>query len=497
MHQYLWFPLYIHQETNPLTDNNMYVLGMQNNYKTLFRTLTGKFHIYLALYFVLWSVLPTIFHNTPHLDIIEHIVLGQSFQFGYWRHPPLVVWLVDIANTLDVYNTLLPFYILSQICIILGIIGVWRCAKIFLDNKQAIFSALTISLCYYYNIISTEFNENILQIPLWIWYFYFLYQIFTRDKLFDSIWYLLVFVLLIYTKYSGFLVLVPTAILLFKYFNFKVFKKIVVVCTISFLLYLPHILWVVDNDFITFKFFLNRSKSLASGIDLSTKFKIILKYLGFVLMPTLVFCIPSIIARLGKNKIKIDTFKLNFLWIYILSPFIICLLLILFFNTQVRTHWVIPFFGLIPVLFFSHFTIINEKCFKFASMCIFLIFVIIFIFSADQRSRTSFNGKQLAEYVDNKYFTKNDGLNKIVVGGFWLSGIISKYSKYKVRVLLDGNLDLSKNVGKALGNSKFICVWGWNGGVNPPEYMQEFCDLDHVDSLDFGKQKIFLSDSLK
>ena len=72
------------------------------------------FILILCTYFALWSVLPAILAPSLPLDVVEGIIWGREWQLGYYKHPPLPSWLLDIFFHL--FGHVGP-YLLSQLCI--------------------------------------------------------------------------------------------------------------------------------------------------------------------------------------------------------------------------------------------------------------------------------------------------------------------------------------------------------------------------------------------
>lgn len=54
--------------------------------------------LYVALFLVgmvlLWSVLCTVSHRSPDADNIEELVWASSFEWGYYKHPPMPTWIL-------------------------------------------------------------------------------------------------------------------------------------------------------------------------------------------------------------------------------------------------------------------------------------------------------------------------------------------------------------------------------------------------------------------
>ena len=46
------------------------------------------FFVFLCLYFITWSILPSLLASSVPLDVSEGINWGSEWQWGYYKHPP-------------------------------------------------------------------------------------------------------------------------------------------------------------------------------------------------------------------------------------------------------------------------------------------------------------------------------------------------------------------------------------------------------------------------
>ncbi|MGB6284472.1 MAG: hypothetical protein WBG18_08650, partial [Xanthobacteraceae bacterium] len=53
---------------------------------------------FLAMHFVVWTVLPALLYVNLPLDLIEALVYGREWQLGYDKLPPLPWWLIEAVH---------------------------------------------------------------------------------------------------------------------------------------------------------------------------------------------------------------------------------------------------------------------------------------------------------------------------------------------------------------------------------------------------------------
>ncbi|NCU94823.1 MAG: hypothetical protein EBV48_02945, partial [Betaproteobacteria bacterium] len=117
-------------------------------------------------YLSAWCLAPVFVHDSPPLDVVEGWVLGQAWQAGYYKHPPLSPWLTA-ASTLLLGRSLWAVFILSPLVMLGGLAALWVLARQFLDERTSLVSVYLASTQLYFNLLIPEFNHNVMQTPLW------------------------------------------------------------------------------------------------------------------------------------------------------------------------------------------------------------------------------------------------------------------------------------------------------------------------------------------
>ena len=119
---------------------------------------------------------------------------------------------------------------------------------------------LLLEAIYFYNYTTPEFNVNVCQLPFWALSVFYCWKGLEKNKATD--WFLFGFfaALGVLSKYLFIYLLIAIDIL---FIYFLINKKIKLKCLISlipfFLVLLPHIFWLIENDFITITYALHRT----------------------------------------------------------------------------------------------------------------------------------------------------------------------------------------------------------------------------------------------
>jgi 4-amino-4-deoxy-L-arabinose transferase-like glycosyltransferase len=135
-----------------------------------------------VLHLVLWTLMPALLHHNAPMDVAEAIAWGQQWQWGYDRDPYLVGWLAYSVSWLTGHSVW-GIYLFSQICVLVTFWAIWRLAlQLQLSKAQALVSILLLEAVFYYNFATPEFNDNVLQLPLWALTISFLYSALSTQR---------------------------------------------------------------------------------------------------------------------------------------------------------------------------------------------------------------------------------------------------------------------------------------------------------------------------
>ena len=120
----------------------------------------------LLCWMVFWTVLPCISLANDFVDVLENIVWGRHFQFGFDKNPyagpffGLGVWYLS-------GKAFFSSFLASQVCVFTGILCVHCVAKRILPPRTAFLAALTLLLVNFYGIKATELCDDVMELAVW------------------------------------------------------------------------------------------------------------------------------------------------------------------------------------------------------------------------------------------------------------------------------------------------------------------------------------------
>ncbi len=115
---------------------------------------------------VFWTVLPCISLANDFVDVLENIVWGRHFQFGFDKNPyagpffGVGVWYLS-------GKAFFSSFLASQVCVFVGILCVYQVAKRILPPRTAFLAALTLLLVNFYGIKATELCDDVMELAVW------------------------------------------------------------------------------------------------------------------------------------------------------------------------------------------------------------------------------------------------------------------------------------------------------------------------------------------
>ena len=400
------------------------------------KNISNLFYLFLIAHLFVWTLIPSITNNNLPLDTIEALAWGSNLDWGYNKHPPVSAFFVEFFYFFFGSNDI-AYYFLSQIFVISAFYIVWIFSNEFFQNKTlSFFSVLILEGIYFYNFTTPEFNVNVCQLPFWALTVYLSWKLYMKKDTNTVILILLGVTAAIgfLTKYLfAYLLLSVVMIFAYEFFITKTRKidfKHYLPIEIFFVLLVPHLIWLFQNDFVTIKYAFNRAGLVDYSFLNHLKFPIIflIKQIG-ILIPFFILCyfiIKKIKIRFDiKDKKKYFILLINFL------PIVLMFATSVVSGSKIRTMWMTPFYLFFGVLILSMFDIKDdEQTFKE----FFKPFLILFLLSPityglvsliSENKRTDYKGKVEANkvlQVWQKDFTES--IN-VVLGDEWHAGNIS------------------------------------------------------------------------
>ena len=201
---------------------------------------------------VVFSVL----HPGFSLDAAEILYWAQELQWSGQKHPAMPAWILK-AFLLWLPSTAASYYLVGQVTLLATYLFVWLLAKEFLQPFAALLATLVLACGLFYSFYSLTYNANTLSLPAWAAFSFFLWKALEdgRCRWWIALACAAAFALL--TKYAVVLLFAAAggAVLIVPKWRacLKTYKPYLAAIVVL-LLTLPHWLWVVDHNFITFDY---------------------------------------------------------------------------------------------------------------------------------------------------------------------------------------------------------------------------------------------------
>ena len=394
------------------------------------KNISKIFYLFIFSHLIIWTLIPSISNLNLPLDTIEALAWGSNLDWGFNKHPPFSAFAVEIFY-FTFGNNDWSYYLLSQIFVITAFYFVWKLSnEIFEDKTYSLLSVFTLSGIFFYNFTTPEFNVNISQLPFWALSVYFFWKSLESNKKID--WILLgIFSALGFLSKYLFIYLIASFFIYF-ILNLKKFKKLInnyiLSLLILFIILVPHIIWLFENNFDTISYGLNRS-----GLSEFNLINHLNNPIIFLIKQTLIL-VPFFLmffVILKKFKFQINNKKIFFLLAINLIPFLLVLFTSIITGAKIRTMWMTPFYLFLGTLFFQILkkNIEIKKIKRF-----FYVFLFFFILSPslylgisiiDKTKRTDYPGREISRLVQNKWDDNFINDIRIVIGDEWSAGNLS------------------------------------------------------------------------
>jgi 4-amino-4-deoxy-L-arabinose transferase-like glycosyltransferase len=393
------------------------------------------FFTFLFVHLVIWTLVPTLTNQNLPLDTIEALAWGSNLDWGFNKHPPLSAFSVEIFYQIF-GNQDWAYYFLSQIFVVTSFVVVWKFSEDFFQNKiHSLIAVLLLEGIYFYNYTIPEFNVYVCELPFWALTALYCWKGFKDNETSDWLIFGLFAALGVLSHYL-FIYLLAGMDVFFLYMILK--KKINFKCLVSlipfFLVLLPHLIWLTENDYTTITYGLHRTGTEDQNF-LNHLFHPIIflgKQIG-ILMPF--FLMVVLLVSKFKLKFNFKDKKLLFLLTINIVPIILMFLTSMLMGVKIRTMWMTPFylfFGVLIIYIFQSQINLN-KLKSFVS-----VFLILFIFSpftyayvsiTQTDKRTDYPGKENAEIIQKWWNNEHGGKIIKVIGNEWEAGNLSYHLK--------------------------------------------------------------------
>lgn len=436
---------------------------------------------------LLWTAAPALLFRSLPLDMVENVAWGHEWQLGYYKHPPLQAWIVGLTMFLS-RGVIWPLYLLGPIATALTFIPIFLLGREAAGPKAGLFAVILFSMVFYANLASTEFNANVLQLPIWSWAAFFLWRALQRDKIG---WWLLLgaaISLAIYAKYSA--VVLVMSLVLAGILQPEGRQRLrgggpYVTVAASLLLSTPQFIWLWQSDWLPLNYAAERAADL-------TPMGRLLRPLGFLFAQLLDHAAALLLVLIGwlgwsRQNGKIVTFHSTprlrlFVTVLAFAPIFISILMAAFAGEGLRDMWGAPmviWLTLALVLWIKPAYIEARLPALLATwLSLFLAAPLIYcaisqfgpVFGAAPQ-RSAWPSDELAEQL-TQVWRKETGMPlRLVAGNTWESGLVSAYSPDQPSVYAYADQRLNPWVDPdRIAKQGLLLVWPANWPTLPEVY---------------------------
>jgi len=438
------------------------MLDYRNALKTK-TDLAKLFWICVGAHLLFWTVIPALTTPNALTDVIEGYVWGREWPLGTHKHPPLHAWILQILAVLTGRSSWTPF-LASQLSVTAAFWAVWQTGRRIVGEAGAVLAALLLVGVTYFNVITPEFNPNVLQIGFWALMGQSFHRAIKEDR--DADWLLLGLwgAAGLYTKYSSALMIVTLGFLMLAHPEAR--KRFAgrgpwLALLTLLLLFLPHLIWLLDHRFVPLTYTESRFERLSS-------------HTGFIIAPILFVlwqmaaCLPAILIYVlafgpGKklSRVLSRSFDGMFLSCVTFGPFLLTLVIAAVFGVKIRNMWGAPFWnflGLWAIFYFQpKFSLGALK--RYACLWGFVFIAgllavagknILEPYKTHKAGRIYFPGRALAEEISAEWQQRMHTPLRYVIGDIWVAGNIAWYAPgqtdQRPHVLINGDYSISPGV---------------------------------------------------
>lgn len=450
----------------------------------------AAFIVFAVMHVALWTLLPAVLCRNLPLDVIEGIAYGQEWQIGYWKHPPLPWWLIDIVRRIA-GPRLWPLFLLGQLAVMLCFWAVWRLGCTMLRPVEALVAVVLLDGSVMFNVRTMEFNHNIVQLPIWGLAGWTLYRAFVdrqrRDWILVGLWFALAF----YAKYAAITLIAP--LLLFSVVDAQARRcwrtpGPYLAILVFFVVLAPHLLWLVQSGFSPVAFAMDRAQKPDSHMAL----------VGIVVeLPqiALVFVLFAVLAS-GRSRMQgaaalSDPFARRYVLVLSLGPIATAVATLVVMGRGMASGWASQFWcflGLLLVVLWRPVidgTALRRFVIAWSAVTILLMGVQtagqLFHVGGGKRWTTQFPGDRFAAIVTETWHRETNQRLAYVVGDFWLAGNVIFFSPDSPRMFHDASLHYSPWIEVAdVRRRGAVLLWSAaRDGEMPAEMRALFPTVEH------------------
>ena len=412
----------------------------------------AAFGAFLVLHFLVWTALPALVYPNLPLDLIEALTYGREWQLGYDKLPPLPWWMIEL-----VYRTVgvdVAFYALAQLAVLAAFALVWATARPLVGAVGALVAVLILDGMHYFNYTAAKFNHDVIQLPLWALAGYAFHAGLKQGRTIDWVSLGLAVGVSLWAKYFVVVLAVPLA--LFLLIDRDARKALAtpgpwIAFALAALIMLPHLVWLVRNDFLPFAYASARAAPTRGLIDHVIHPVIFAGSQVLFLLPALLIAAALIWPRPKVTAAAAaDDFDRRIIGWLAFGPVATTIALSALSGRGTVAMWGYPlwlFLGLWIALT-ARTAIEPARLARVTAswVAVFVLFALAFIANyavlpaIDHRYRAVlYPGDRLADEIARRFRAATGRPLVYVIGTMWDGGNVAHYAREQPRVLIDGD----------------------------------------------------------
>ncbi len=419
-----------------------------------------KLFVFLGIYLTTWTLLATVLPLSMDLDSTEQVIWSQTWQWGYYKHPPMPSLLLYCLNHLFSGPSITLAVFAAQSGNVVALIYVWLLAKQLLPHRLAITAVLITSLIAYHNFRAVALNHNTVSLPFTAASLYYFYRaIHQPERL--LMWSLLGIAggLAMLTKYSAILILASFFVYVIwqrLWKNPLIIRGLFISILVFTVIFSPNIFWLIKHDWLPFTY-LDRQLTASGG-----RLKLLGNFFAnqgirwwYTLLAVwfLTWISPHNVTTVDESSDFHDDRR--FLLTMQFTPLLLAMLPLLINGNALNSNWVSAFFlpaGILLVhVFFRHYD--EAQLLKNTSRLVWLIqLVVLLVFfggavvypaMTGRNARTNYPSEQLANTVSMIWHEHQQQPLNIIIADNWLGGNALLHVRPEPTLLIDNNTVIS------------------------------------------------------
>ncbi len=411
------------------------------------------FWLFIGAHALLWTLVPTLVNPNLPLDVIEGLTWGHEWQWGYHKHPPIKPWFIEAMAVMSAKGDWAQ-YLLSQLCVVVAFGAIWQLSRDILKPPWAIVAVLLMEGIYYHNYTSPEFNVNVAELPFWSLTILCAWRALNSDSYRPWVLVGLFMGLGFLSKYVFVFLILSLLVMLVSRQSWRAVWRTpgpYLAGGVALLVVTPHLIWVVENDFITVAYGIDRvGVDRKSVIDhLYYPFKFLISQ-SLILIPSLLM-LWTLKGQRREPKRAPERSEISaFLLFVTLGPPVLMAFLSGVGGWKLRSMWGTPLFlaaGVTLVYFWQDY-LLEKRLRRF--MTVWVIFFLLPLLAygsvglwgpafTGRGKRTQFPGQALADVVFTKWHASFEEPPAMIIGEFWNAGNISYHSNARPSVFIDAD----------------------------------------------------------